>query len=302
MERFTAVALGPGWTDVLCVPGPSFFSSGLGGQEASGLGNVVPITVSDAFAWARYALVQAPEYGFNPAGAHWPTRSLVAQWYSDAQRPTSLLSERCYYKANDFGTFDLAMPINKDPMKAGTFHDGFDIRSAHRFKKSVYVDPTGWNYRMWETLMDNASWEVIMAEVAKAPEEKKQAVRAELRARKDEWFEKERTWYLTHFCSRINSYNEVMMAPDAFLFLEEGLPVIVRTMRIKDGLDDNLNDWSYLGSDPDAAHRDGDAVEDSPRGNIGTDDDGDDDDDEDIIDEDDVEDISESGSHMDGIE
>ena len=252
MPASTAIPLGPGWTGILCVPGPAFLPSGFGGQEASGLGRVMPITRAIAVEWAYHALVFHPSMDADPLGGWWPSRSLVVRWYENALDPTSLGKKTCYYKANDEGAFDLAMPIGQNPNDVGTFHDGFDRVPAHRYKKA-YVTPPDWGEEnicdMCERFMDNAIPEVISKEVAKVPADEKENKRAELQAMKRAWFELERRNYLAYRGSRTNGHFVTQVSPPEF----SSVPMTPRACRTYNvDVDQDLNDWEYHGEEDEA--------------------------------------------------
>ena len=247
--RNTAVPLGPGWNGILCVPGPALRRSGFGGQEASGVGMVMPITRAVGVNWAYTALVDLPSMGANPMGGWWPSRSLVARWYADADDSACLLEDELYYKANDEGAFDLAAPFGRNLTDAPAFHDGYGFTPAHRYEKA-YVMPPEWTddtgYDACEAFMRCVSQEVISKEVAKVPVDEKVARGAALETLRRTWFASERRNYLLHkgpprdngFALNLSTYSG-------------SLAVRVYELRAVAGEAAHLNDWEYHGPDED---------------------------------------------------
>ena len=105
------------------------------------MGKVVPITTGVAMEWARYALVTAPQAGYDPDGSWFPTRSLVCKWFRNAQDPGSLSDERFFYKANDAGAFDLAMPINVGQNMLPKIQDFGDMKPQSDYVPTTYAEP-----------------------------------------------------------------------------------------------------------------------------------------------------------------
>ena len=234
MAACTAIPLGPGWHGILCVPGPAFLPSGFGGQEASGLGRVMPITRAVGIEWAYHALVILPSMNADPLGGWWPSRSLVVRWYLDCFEPTSLCQEQCYYKANDEGAFDLAMPINENPNDAPTWH----------CYEKAYVTHPDWDdvmYDHYEQFMESVIPEVISKELAKVPADEKENRRAELQALKREWFDLERRNYVE--CIGVELKR--MWVLHAWVLHARPVEFAVRSYNV--GVDCDLNDWEYHG-------------------------------------------------------
>ena len=248
MAACTAFPLGPGWDGILCVPGPAFLRSTFAGQEASGLGRVMPITRAVAIEWAYHALVILPSMNADPLGGWWPSRSLVVRWYLDCFEPTSLCQEQCYYKANDEGAFDLAMPINENPNDAPTWYE------------KAYVTLPDWDddmYDHYEQFMESVIPEVISKELAKVPADEKENRRDELQTLKREWFDLERRNYVECKGSVEFALEWVLHARPVEFAEAPMTPIAVRTYNV--GVDCDLNDWEYHGQEDEAmttAHSD----------------------------------------------
>ena len=247
--RNTAVPLGPGWNGILCVPGPTHRQSGFGGQEASGVGMVMPITRAVGVDWAYTALVALPSVGADSMGGWWPSRSLVARWYADADGAAYLLEDELFYKANDEGAFDLAAPFGHNLRDVPAFYDGYGFTPAHRYEKA-YVMPPDWadgtGYDVCEAFMRSVSQEVISKEVAKVPVDEKGARGAELEALRRTWFDAERRNYWRHkglprdngFALNLSTYRGT-------------LAVRVYELPAVAGEAGHLNDWEYHSPDED---------------------------------------------------
>ena len=252
-----AVPLGPGWSGRLCVPGPSFIRSGFSRQTQSGLGAAMPITHDAAKEWAYHGLVLAPSMGYDELGGWWPSRSLVVRWYADAFDSFSLRKSQYYYKANDHGTFDLAMPVGESRSCGAAYNGARAAVAAHRYEKA-YVMPPAWEadaYDRWEEFMDSAVRSVIMDELVKAPPNLRPFKGAELNFRKRARFDVERRHYLQwKGCAQLEVERRscgsqfLEVAPPGFS-LAPRTPWAAGAYSVVSGHPDaGLNDWD--GGDP----------------------------------------------------
>ena len=201
------------------------------------------ITRAVAIDWAYQALVILPSQNAYPLGGWWPSRSLVVRWYLDCFEPTSLCQEQYYYKANDEGAFDLAMPINENPNGVFAWYDGFTFQPAHCYEKA-YVTLPDWDDDMYdrgEQFMESVIPEVISKELAKVPADEKENRRAELQALKREWFDLERRNYVE--CIGVELKR--MWVLHAWVLHARPVEFSVRSYNV--GVACDLNDWEYHG-------------------------------------------------------
>ena len=250
LDLVTALPLGPGWSGILVVPGPSFYTSGCGGQQGCGVGRAVPVSHATALEWADYALNLAPTEGWAQNGGWWPTRSLVVRWYGAQDDPTSLGGQEFYYKANDDGAFDLALPVNKGPHRLSAHWDGFDHVTNFRYKADRYVLPkNSWNEEVAMNFMSSACDDLIANKVSEAPQAQKRTVLRTLLARKDAWLEQERALYELNKGSPCNIHSCHVAGPPGLMGPHAPTRVLDITM-LQAATYSPLNDYSYHGSPP----------------------------------------------------
>ena len=169
------------------------------------LGMVVPISKEIMREWARNALNPSTRIPNKPFSGWWPTRSLAVRWLADRSDPNSA-GKPYYYKANDEGDFDIAMPINIDPRFTPEKYWKGERMHVARFKKGVYCEPPDGAGRLALLLVDMelACHEVINEAVADMVEPGKSLCHHLLMLRKRTHIEAENRFY-EHLRGRRNN-------------------------------------------------------------------------------------------------